>query len=198
MFFSRVETSFNHAGPGRTDCDGDVEMGDSHHGTMNGANGHAQHAFEDFNDLFVANYDTQNAGPKMETNSYVRICVDLKVDADRVLFLSDHVKGEWAYLDIHAQCTDDTVEVRAAKDASMKAIVVDRPGNAPLSDQDRAQLKVAESLDEIEFDVEKDAGPGMGIETEKPLKAESKRKRQSREDSTEPKNVRRSKRLSNE
>lgn len=179
MFFSRVETSRSNAAPARTDHDGDVEMGDSHHGTMNGANGLSQHAFEDLNELFVANYDTQNAGPKMETSSYVRICVDLKVDADRVLFLSDHVK-----------------EVRAGRDASMKAIVVDRPGNAPLSDQDRAQLRVIQSLDEIEFDMPKDAEPDA--EAEKSLKAKPKRKRQSREDSTEPRNMRRSKRLSHE
>lgn len=78
----------------------------------------------------------------------------------------------------------------------MKAIVVDRPGNAPLSDQDRAQLRVIQSLNEIEFDVPKDAEPEA--EAEEPLKPKPKRKRQSREDSTEPRNVRRSKRLSHE
>lgn len=193
MFFSRVETSFptsrlssTHAAPGRTDPEGDVEMGDSHthhSSSVNGANGHYGGSYEDLNDLFVANYDTINAGPKMQTSSYVRICVDLKVDADSVLFLSDSV-----------------AEVRAAKDASLKAVVVDRPGNAPLLEQDRARLKVVGSLDEIEFDVAKDAEPGskMDVETGKSVKTKSKRKRQSREDSNEPRNVRRSKRLSHE
>ena len=40
----------------------------------------------------------------------------------------------------------------------MKAIVVDRPGNAPLSEEDKAQLKVVSSLDEIEL------GPGKKVE----------------------------------
>jgi enolase-phosphatase E1 len=44
------------------------------------------------------------------------------------------------------------VEVRAAIKAGMKSIVVDRPGNAPLSEEDRTELRVVESLSEIELE----------------------------------------------
>lgn len=193
MFFSRVEiepsdanagtANGNASAQGRTDPDGDVEMEEAH--GVNGANGHqdserdTERRFEDLNGLFLARYDTSNAGPKMESSSYVRICVEMRVDADRVVFLSDNVN-----------------EIRAAKDAGMKAIVVERPGNAPLSDRDRAQLDVVQSLEEIEFDGPRDTG--VGAEPEKVEKEKPKRKRQSREDSSEPKSVRRSKRLSHE
>ena len=49
-----------------------------------------------------------------------------------ILFLSDNVK-----------------EIDAALEASMKAILVDRAGNAPVPDADRARLNVVESLDEV-------------------------------------------------
>lgn len=49
---------------------------------------------EDLNRLFVANFDTTNAGPKMETRSYVRIASEVKVFADEILFLSDNVRGK--------------------------------------------------------------------------------------------------------
>jgi len=103
----------------------------------------------------------------------------------------------------------------------MKAIVVDRPGNAPLSEEDRAQLKVISSLDEINFTESKE--PQLGkeekpeekteavVETEKrtepetkdkveekPVKTTPKRKRQSKEGEPDPKSLRRSKRLSGE
>jgi enolase-phosphatase E1 len=39
-------------------------------------------------------------------------------------------------------------EIRAAREAGMSAWVVDRPGNAPLSEQDRAELDVVTSFDD--------------------------------------------------
>lgn len=73
MFFSRVE----------------VPEGE---GVVNG-DGEGKARTEDLTGLFVANYDTVSAGPKMLASSYVRICVEMRVDADTVLFLSDNVKG---------------------------------------------------------------------------------------------------------
>lgn len=89
---------------------------------------------EDLNPLFGdgANFDTVNAGPKMERRSYERIAEELGVGPHTVVFLSDNVK-----------------EIRAAKQAGMYAIVVDRPGNAPLSEEDRTELQVVESLDQV-------------------------------------------------
>lgn len=52
-----------------------------------------------------------------------------------MLFLSDNVK-----------------EVDAAAAANMQALMVDRPGNAPILEADRARLTVVQSLDEISLD----------------------------------------------
>jgi len=81
----------------------------------------------------------------------------------------------------------------------MKAIVVDRPGNAPLSEEDRTQLKVVSSLDEIEL------GPGKNVEAEgskkpegsptKPVGRKAKRKAES---GVEASTLRRSKRISDQ
>lgn len=49
-----------------------------------------------------------------------------------MLFLSDNVK-----------------EIEAATEVQMKAIVVDRPGDAPLSEADRERFAVIQSLEEI-------------------------------------------------
>lgn len=51
-----------------------------------------------------------------------------------MLFLSDNVK-----------------EVDAAIAAGMKFMLVDRPGNAPVSDEDRARLEVVQTLDEVKL-----------------------------------------------
>ena len=101
----------------------------------------------------------------------------------------------------------------------MKAIVVDRPGNAPLSEEDRAQLKIISSLDEINLGLSKEsqgakeenpendeAEPVLEPEVDKdhtmdedkPAKVTPKRKRQSKESGPSPKSLRRSKRLSGE
>ena len=58
------------------------------------ASGGGEKTTEDLNPLFVANFDTMNAGPKMEARSYVRIALEVKVVADEVLFLSDNVRGK--------------------------------------------------------------------------------------------------------
>ena len=53
---------------------------------------------------------------------------------NEILFLSDNVK-----------------EVDAALAAGMEAILVDRPGNAAVSEEDRARLHVIQSLDEVDL-----------------------------------------------
>lgn len=79
-------------------------------------------------------FDTTNAGMKMEKGSYEKIATEMGRRAERVLFLSDNVK-----------------EVRAAREAGMRALLVDRPGNAPVSVEDRRELGAVESLAEIEI-----------------------------------------------
>jgi hypothetical protein len=81
----------------------------------------------------------------------------------------------------------------------MKAIVVDRPGNAPLSKEDRTQLKIVTSLDEIELGSMNKVEAGSSKKSEgsptKPTGRKSKRKAESGVDVS---NLRRSKRISDQ
>ena len=43
------------------------------------------------------------------------------------------------------------IEVRAAIEAGMASFVTDRPGNAPLTDEDKKELVVIKSLEEVEL-----------------------------------------------
>ncbi|KIX97849.1 uncharacterized protein Z520_06627 [Fonsecaea multimorphosa CBS 102226] len=88
----------------------------------------------DKRDIIKQWFDTTNAGLKQEAGSYAKIAAELGRDPKEILFLSDNVN-----------------EVRAAIQAGMKAAVVDRPGNAPLSDQERDEFEVVESFEEIEL-----------------------------------------------
>ncbi|OAP56012.1 2,3-diketo-5-methylthio-1-phosphopentane phosphatase [Fonsecaea erecta] len=88
----------------------------------------------DKRDIIKAWFDTTNAGLKQEASSYTKIATELGRDPKEILFLSDNVN-----------------EVRAAIKAGMKAAVVDRPGNAPLSDEEREEFDVVESFEEIEL-----------------------------------------------
>lgn len=87
-------------------------------------------------DLISDWFDTSNAGPKTDKGSYEAIAQKLGKQAGTVLFLSDNVK-----------------EVEAAVQAGMKAIVVERPGNAPLTEQAREKFRVVDSLHEISLSI---------------------------------------------
>lgn len=86
----------------------------------------------DIKPLFSAHYDTVNAGPKLEKGSYEKICEDMCTDVSKVTFLTDNVK-----------------EAQAATEANIYAIVVDRPGNAPLDDDSKATYPVIQSLTDL-------------------------------------------------
>ena len=94
-------------------------------------------------------FDTVNAGPKVEAGSYRAIARALGVAEGEVLFLSDNV-GVGLRSDIQCRA-DQATEVRAAREAGMAALVVDRPGNAPLSEQDRTELDVVTSFDDVKL-----------------------------------------------
>ncbi|ETN43233.1 uncharacterized protein HMPREF1541_02392 [Cyphellophora europaea CBS 101466] len=79
--------------------------------------------------LITAWYDISNAGPKHSPASYSKIATDLKRQPQEILFLSDNVQ-----------------EVRAALEAAMKSVVVEREGNAPLSEHDREELEVVDGF----------------------------------------------------
>lgn len=97
-------------------------------------------AIIDRKDLIQMWFDTTNAGPKTERGSYETIARSLRgkrgaeaeAEAGTVLFLSDNVR-----------------EVRAALEAGMKAIVVDRPGNAELLGCEREEYEVVTSFEQI-------------------------------------------------
>jgi len=96
-------------------------------------------SIENLNPLFDANFDTVNAGPKKEAESYIKIVKELGKEVDECLFLSDNVD-----------------EVFAAEIAGLKALVVDRPGNAPISENDIKASTMIVSLAEIELESELD------------------------------------------
>jgi enolase-phosphatase E1 len=81
-------------------------------------------------------FDTVNAGPKTEAESYRRIVASdenvEQVPAEEWLCLSDNEK-----------------EVEAATEAGLQSFVVERPGNAPLSDEVRGRERVIRSFDEL-------------------------------------------------
>jgi len=100
--------------------------------------GHVQdgESTKDLRGLISGWFDTTNAGLKSEASSYTAIAEKLGKPSNRILFLSDNVK-----------------EVQAALEAGMKSIVVDRPGNAPLTEDDKATYKVVNSLHDISLSI---------------------------------------------
>lgn len=87
----------------------------------------------DLKDLISDWFDTTNAGPKAEASSYTKIAEAIGKPTTKTLFLSDNVK-----------------EVKAALDAGMKAVVVDRPGNGPLTQEDHAAYRIVTVLDTLD------------------------------------------------
>ncbi|KAK5108095.1 hypothetical protein LTR62_008812 [Meristemomyces frigidus] len=80
---------------------------------------------EDFRYLIVEKgwFDTTNAGLKTEVESYVKIVQTLDWKAEQTLFLTDNI-----------------LEYDAATAAGLQALLVIRPGNATLSDTEKARL----------------------------------------------------------
>ncbi|KAK0251388.1 enolase-phosphatase E1 [Friedmanniomyces endolithicus] len=100
------------------------------------AEGHRAAETEDLRDLVTEGgwFDTTNAGLKTEASSYGKIVETLGWHAARTLFLTDNV-GEYD----------------AAASAGLRVILLDRPGNAPVSAADMARMDVVQSLDDIEL-----------------------------------------------
>lgn len=84
----------------------------------------------DRTDLITGWFDTVNAGSKVSSSSYTKIAAELAYGPQNILFLSDNVK-----------------EVKAAQQAGMTAVIVDRPGNAELSSRDREAAEVITSFE---------------------------------------------------
>ncbi|OAG01635.1 2,3-diketo-5-methylthio-1-phosphopentane phosphatase [Paraphaeosphaeria sporulosa] len=86
----------------------------------------------DLKPLFKAHFDPTIAGSKLEKDSYEKICSNMGQKGAQVTFLTDNIK-----------------EAEAAKDAGVYAVLVDRPGNAPLAEQDRQRFPVIKQLTDL-------------------------------------------------
>lgn len=73
----------------------------------------------DMNGYLSGYFDITTSGFKQELTSYTKILQDIGCKGEEVLFLSDNVK-----------------EVVAAKQANMRSVIVDRPGNNELTEEE--------------------------------------------------------------
>ncbi|XP_017467685.1 PREDICTED: enolase-phosphatase E1 [Rhagoletis zephyria] len=80
-------------------------------------------------------YDTA-IGHKQEKESYVNIASDLALSSKDILFLTDVVK-----------------EAEAARDAGMQVVILNRPGNAPLTDDDKIAFTIADTFDNLKINL---------------------------------------------
>ncbi|EGV60807.1 enolase-phosphatase E1 [Yamadazyma tenuis] len=88
----------------------------------------------DLNQYLSGYFDITTAGSKQEASSYESILKSIGYDTNpsHVLFLSDNVK-----------------EIHAAKEAGIAVSIVDRPGNAPVSQDDIDTHGIVHSLEEL-------------------------------------------------
>ncbi|KAF9152255.1 hypothetical protein BG015_005566 [Linnemannia schmuckeri] len=80
---------------------------------------------------FSGHYDT-TIGLKVEAESYTKIATDIDLSPSRILFLSDNIH-----------------EIVAAKKAGFQTVIIDRPGNAHLTAEERDGNIVVKSFLEI-------------------------------------------------
>ncbi|KAI9226132.1 MAG: 2,3-diketo-5-methylthio-1-phosphopentane phosphatase [Piptocephalis tieghemiana] len=81
---------------------------------------------------FISGHFDTAIGSKIEPSSYQRIAQELHLSPERILFLSDRIQ-----------------ELHAAREAGMQARVVVRPGNAPITPEERDMYSAIESLDTL-------------------------------------------------
>ncbi|KAF8544136.1 acireductone synthase-like protein [Trichophaea hybrida] len=86
----------------------------------------------DMTPLLSGYYDTVNAGMKQDSASYASISEKEGIKPSEWLFLSDNVK-----------------EVEAARQAGMDSIVLVRPGNLPLTEEEKEKYRVTESFEDL-------------------------------------------------
>lgn len=93
-------------------------------------------------------YDTK-IGAKQEKDSYAAILKKVETTGEDALFLTDVV-----------------AEAKAAKEAGMNVVLLDRPGNAELSEDDRKEFTVVSSFSDLPFESVKPTESKNGTETE--------------------------------
>lgn len=82
-------------------------------------------------------YDTA-VGHKQQKQSYENIAKGLDLPAEDILFLTDVVK-----------------EAEAARDAGMQVVLLNRPGNAPLTDDDKTAFSFVDTFDNLKINLTK-------------------------------------------
>ncbi|XP_068089744.1 enolase-phosphatase E1 [Hyperolius riggenbachi] len=85
----------------------------------------------DLLELYEGYFDT-TIGPKVESESYRRIADHIGCSTENILFL-----------------TDVTKEAKAAKEAGVHVAVVVRPGNANLTDEEKAKYPLISTFEQI-------------------------------------------------
>ncbi|XP_016097376.1 enolase-phosphatase E1 isoform X2 [Sinocyclocheilus grahami] len=87
----------------------------------------------DLLDLFDGHFDT-NIGAKVESKSYENIAERIGCQPEEIMFL-----------------TDVTREAKAAEDAGVNVIMVVRPGNTELTEEERSHYRVVTSFNQLEL-----------------------------------------------
>lgn len=98
---------------------------------------------------YVAGYYDTKIGAKQEKNSYEAILKNIEATGEEALFLTDVV-----------------AEAKAAKDAGLNVVVLDRPGNAELSEEDRKEFTVISSFTDLPIESVKSTETENGAEKE--------------------------------
>lgn len=83
------------------------------------------------NNLITDYFDTVNVGKKTEVGSYSKILKNIGIDEE-----NETEKKKCLFL------SDNPLEVKAAVAAGMTSFIVEKPGNSPLSDEDRKTYEV--------------------------------------------------------
>ncbi|GAB0086132.1 Enolase-phosphatase E1 [Sergentomyia squamirostris] len=78
----------------------------------------------------LSGYFDTKIGAKQEKESYESIVKEMECDADEVLFLTDIVK-----------------EAKAARDAGVNVVILERPGNAALTDEEKKEYRIIDSFE---------------------------------------------------
>lgn len=107
---------------------------------------------------YVSGYYDTKIGAKQEKNSYEAILKNIEATGEEALFLTDVVG-----------------EAKAAKEAGLNVVVLDRPGNAELSEDDRKEFTVISSFTDLPLESVKTTETENGTEKEEAV-TESKEK----------------------
>lgn len=109
----------------------------------------------------ISGYFDTGIGMKQEKTSYEKIIENLTLTPEEITFLTDIVKGLFILFltsYFHQQSTNTYIifvfltEAEAAKSAGMNVVLLDRPGNAPLTDQDKESFKLVKNFNELKFE----------------------------------------------